>query len=140
LTVTLVALNSKAVMTKKLPELSRLEIQCLRLLWQRDQASVREIHNDLDQPASYSTIRKIVERLEEKGAVERIGRSGKAVLYRSRVSRSAMMRKEVGRFLDTMFDGSALSLMSQLVDMESVNKADLAKLKEYLDANEEEKP
>lgn len=125
-------------MTSKLPELSRLEIQCLRLLWKYDQASVRDIHNALDNPSTYSTIRKIVERLEEKGAVERVGRQGKSVLYRSLVSRSAMMRKEVGRFLDTMFDGSALSLMSQLVDMESVDKADLAQLNEYLEANEED--
>ena len=125
-------------MINQLPDLSRLEIQCLRLLWQRTEASVRDIHCDLEGPTSYSTIRKIVERLEEKGAVERVGRQGKAVIYRSRVSQADMMRKEVGRFLDTMFDGSALSLMSQLVDMDSVNQADLAKLQEYLDANEEE--
>ncbi len=127
-------------MIDKLPDLSRLEIQCLRLLWQRKKASVREIHSDLETPASYSTIRKIVERLEEKGAVKRIGRRGKAVLYSSRVSQAAMMRKEVVRFLDTMFDGSALSLMSQLVDMESVDQSDLAKLQEYLAASEEEQP
>jgi len=125
-------------MNSELPELSRLEIQCLRLLWQRDQASVREIHDALEIPASYSTIRKIVERLEEKDAVQRVGREGKSVLYRSKVSKTAMMRKEVGRFLDTMFDGSALSLMSQLVDMASVDKADLATLNEYLEGQGED--
>ncbi len=127
-------------MNDKLPDLSPLEIQCLRLLWQCTQASVREIHNELDTSAGYSTIRKIVERLEDKGAVERVGRQGKAVLYRSRVSKPAMMRKEVANFLDTMFDGSALSLMSQLIDMESVDQSDLAKLQEYLAASEEERP
>jgi len=120
-------------MPEKLPDLSRLEIQCLRLLWKHKQASVREIQADLGSSAGYSTIRKIIERLEEKGAVERAGRQGKALLYRSRVSQAEMMRKEVGRFLDTMFDGSALSLMSQLVDMESVTSSDLDRLQEYLD-------
>jgi len=120
-------------MPEKLPDLSRLEIQCLRLLWKRKQASVRDIHGDLGPSTGYSTIRKIIERLEEKGAVERAGSQGKALLYRSRVSQAEMMRKEVGRFLDTMFDGSALSLMSQLVDMESVTSSDLDRLQEYID-------
>ena len=127
-------------MPEKLPDLSRLEIQCLRLLWKRQQASVREIQTDLGPSAGYSTVRKIIERLEEKGAVQRAGRRGKALLYRSRVSQTEMMRKEVGRFLDTMFDGSALSLMSQLVDMESVTASDLDRLQEYLDDEGQDKP
>ena len=72
--------------------------------------------------------------------MERAGCEGKSVLYRSRVAKTAMMRKEVGRFLDTMFDGSALSLMSQLVDMKSLDKADLAKLDEYLEGHGEDQP
>ena len=76
-------------MSAGLPDLSRFELQCLRLLWDHGQASVREIHERLDEPPSYSTIRKIFERLEQKGAIERVGKSGRAVVYRSCVSRPA---------------------------------------------------
>ncbi len=108
-----------------LPNLSRFELTCLRKLWSRREATVRQIHEDLDSPPSYSTVRKIVERLEEKGAVVRVRKSGKAWVYRSAVSPAAMIRKEIRRFLDVAFDGSAAPLVAQLADMQEVTIEDL---------------
>ncbi len=119
-------------MTERLPDLSRFEMQCLRLLWDHQEASVRDIHAALKDPPSYSTVRKIFERLEEKGAVERSGRQGKALIYRSRVGASAMIRKEIGRFLDVFFDGSGAPLVAHLADMEAVSAEDLRQLEEIL--------
>ena len=79
----------------RLPDLSRFELQCLRRLWSRGEATVRDIHEDLEDPPGYSTVRKIIERLEEKGAVVRARRDGKAWVYRSAVSPSSMIRKEM---------------------------------------------
>jgi len=119
-------------LSHSLPDLSRFEIQCLRRLWERGEASVREIHGDLPNAPSYSTVRKIFERLEAKGAVERVGQDGKAVVYRSRVPASAMIQKEISRFLDTLFDGSATSLVSCLADMDAVSLEDLRELEKHL--------
>ena len=115
-------------MAAKLPDLSRFELQLLRRLWDRRRASARELHDALDDPPSYSTIRKIVERLEDKGAVERCGRDGKAWIYRPTVPRGAMMRKEVRRFLDSVFEGSAAPLVSHLADMKELSLDDLKEL------------
>ena len=109
----------------RLPELSRFELECLRRLWARGEASVREVHGSLEEPPSYSTVRKIFERLENKGAVRRVRRDGTAWIYRSAVSPAAMIRKEVGRLLDTLFDGSGEPLVSHLVDMDAVTLEDL---------------
>ena len=49
----------------RLPDLSRFELQCLRLLWARKEGTVRDIHRELDDPPSYSTVRKIVSRAGE---------------------------------------------------------------------------
>jgi len=108
-----------------LPSLSRFELQCLRKLWNRREATVREILEDLDDPPSYSTVRTIVERLEEKGAVSRVRKDGKAWVYRSAVSPSAMLRKEIRRFLDTAFDGAAAPLVAQLARMDELSLEDL---------------
>ena len=125
-------------MSAGLPDLSRFELQCLRLLWDHGQASVREIHERLDEPPSYSTIRKIFERLEQKGAIERVGKSGRAVVYRSCVSRPAMIRKEVGRLLESLFDGAGAPLLSHLADMEAVDLDDLRALERALALQESE--
>lgn len=115
-------------MKQSLPDLSRFEIECLRRLWSRGEASIRLIHNDLPDAPSYSTVRKIFERLEAKGAVERVRLDGMAWVYRSTVSQKDMIRKEIRRLLDTLFDGSARPLVSHLVDMDDISIDDLKKL------------
>ena len=123
-----------------LPDLSRFELQCLRKLWNRREATVREIHRDLVDPPSYSTVRKIVERLEEKGAIERLRKDGKAWVYRSAVSPSAMLRKEIRRFLDTAFDGAAAPLVAQLARMDEVSVEDLREIEQALAEKHDGKP
>ena len=115
-----------------LPDLSRFELQCLRKLWNRGEATVRDIHGDLDSPPSYSTVRKIVERLEVKGAIERVRKDDKAWVYRSTVSPSAMLGKEVRRFLEAAFDGAAAPLVAQLADMNEVTLEDIRELEQYV--------
>ena len=115
-------------MRGQLPDLSRFEIECLRRLWSQGEASIRSIHNDLPGSPSYSTVRKIFERLEAKGAVERVRLEGKAWIYRSTVSQKDMIRKEIRRLLDMLFDGSARPLVSHLVDMDDISIEDLKEL------------
>ena len=116
----------------KLPDLSRFELQCLRKLWNRGQATIREIHGDLDDPPGYTTVKKIVERLEDKGAVVRVRKEGRAWVYRSPVSASAMIRKEIHRFLDTLFEGAGTPLVAHLADMKEVSLDDLREIEQQL--------
>jgi BlaI family penicillinase repressor len=115
-----------------LPSLSRFELQCLQKLWGLKEATVREIRDALAEPPSYSTVRKIVERLEEKGAVERVRKDGRAWVYRSRVTPSAMLRKEIRQFLDVAFDGSAVPLVSQLARMDELTVEDLREIERLI--------
>ncbi len=115
-----------------LPDLSPFELQCLRKMWGHREVTVREIHAALEDPPSYSTVRKIIERLEEKGAVARVRRQGRAWTYRSAVSATAMIRKEIRRFLSVVFDGSAAPLVSQLANMDELTLEDLKAVEEQL--------
>ena len=116
----------------KLPDLSRFELQCLRRLWDRGEATVRDIHRDLPDPPTYSTVRKIVERLEDKGAVIRVRKRGRAWVYRSAIRPREMIRKEIRRFLEVTFDGTAAALVAQLADMKEVTLEDLRELEGQL--------
>jgi predicted transcriptional regulator len=127
-------------MGRKLPDLSRFEFQCLRRLWNIGEATVRDIHNSLPEGPSYSTVRKIFERLEDKGAIERVRLDGKAWIYRSKVSSSKMIKKEIQRFLDALFDGSASGLVSHLADMDAISVEDLRELEAQLDGDQHSTP
>jgi len=120
-------------MKHKLPDLSRFELQCLRRLWGRREATVREVQADLPKAPSYSTVRKILERLEAKGAVRRVRLEGKAWVYRPEVSASEIIRKEIRRFLDNLFDGAAPELVSHLADMKTLTADDLREIEETLE-------
>ena len=115
-------------MPPKTPDLSRFELQCLGKLWSLRQASIREVHQALDAPPSYSTVKKIFERLEEKGAVERTRRDGKAWVYRSTVRPRTMIRKELRRLMDALFDGEAVPLVAHLADMDELSLEDLREI------------
>jgi predicted transcriptional regulator len=116
----------------KVPELSRFELQCLGKLWSLGHASIREVHAALDDAPSYSTVKKIFERLEEKGAVQRVRRDGKAWVYRSTVKPRAMIRKEVRRLLDALFDGEAAPLVAHLADTDELSLDDLREIERTL--------
>ena len=115
-----------------LPDLSRFELQCLRHFWRLQEATVRDLHASLPEAPSYSTVRKIIERLEEKGAVERTRLDGKAWVYRPCVSSAQMIRKEIRRFLDVLFDGSAGPLVAHLAQMDVVSLEDLRLAEHHL--------
>jgi predicted transcriptional regulator len=118
----------------RIPDLSRFELQCLGKLWTLGNASIREVHETLDNAPSYSTVKKIFERLEEKGAVARVGRTGKAWVYRSTVRPRTMIRKEVRRLLDALFDGEAAPLVAHLADMNELTLDDLREIEKTLES------
>ena len=113
---------------KTLPDLSRFELQCLRILARIEEATIREIHDELNEPPTYSTVKKIVERLEGKGAVRRVVKRDKAWVYAPTVSAPAMVRKEVRRFLDTLFDGAPAGLIAHLADTDEITLDDLREI------------
>ena len=117
-------------MGKALPELSRLELQCLRCLGRRGEGLIREVLADLPHATSYSTVRKIFERLEEKGAIVRVRREGRAWIYQSSVSSAAMIRREVRRLVDRLFDGEGAPLVAQLADMDAITLEDLREIED----------
>jgi BlaI family penicillinase repressor len=119
-------------MKRKLPALSRFELQCLRKLWNRREATVREIQTDLPGAPGYSTVRKIFERLEDKGAVERVRLDGKAWVYRPAVSASEIVRNEIRRFIDNLFEGGAPELVTRLADMNELTVEDLREIERTL--------
>ena len=116
----------------RVPELSRFELQCLGKLWSLGAGSIREVHESLEEAPSYSTVKKIFERLEDKGAVERVRRDGKAWVYRSVVKPRAMIRKELRRLMDALFDGEAVPLVAHLAEMDELSLEDLREVERTL--------
>jgi len=119
-------------MTKKLPRLSRLDLQILDVLWARGQASVREIQEGFPEPRpAYTTVQTTVYRLEAKGALRRTRKIGNAHIFEPLVARDDARH----RLLDTIlsfFGGRPQPMMQQLVEAGKLTLDDVRDLEKAI--------
>jgi BlaI family penicillinase repressor len=119
-------------MTRKLPKLSRLDLQILDVLWARGQASVREIQEGFPEPRpAYTTVQTTVYRLEAKGALRRTRKIGNAHIFEPLVARDVARH----RLLDTIlsfFGGRPQPMMQQLVEAGKLTLDDVRDLEKAI--------
>src|SRR5487761_56416 len=106
-----------------------LEYAVLAELWQLGAASVRELHERLGakQGLVYTTTAKVVDRLREKGLIQR-QRRGNAFVYRSRVAREEVERARARNAVTRLLGATPRAAVAALV--EAVDDADPALLEE----------
>ena len=96
-------------------DLAPLELECMNALWPRGEATVRDIQAALMTvcPRAYTTIMTILDRLAQKGVVQR-RKSGRAWVYSANVSEQDARSRAVAQLVDGFFDGSAEALSAHL--------------------------
>jgi predicted transcriptional regulator len=84
-----------------------LEYDILARLWEVGVGSVRELHEHLGERDGlvYTTTAKVVDRLREKGLIERQPR-GRAFIYRPRVAREEVENARARRAVSRLFGAS----------------------------------
>src|SRR5579863_745468 len=100
---------------RRLLELAPLELDCMNTLWPIGQATVREIRDLLAarRPRAYTTIMTIMDRLARKGVVERV-KTGRAYVYRPRMTAEEARAQAVGQVVENFFGGSREALLAHL--------------------------
>jgi len=94
-----------------------LEYAVLRSLWELRNASVRELHDRVGVPEGlvYTTTAKVVDRLREKGLIER-RREGGAFVYAPRVERDAVERARARQLMSRFLGPGPHAAVAALVD------------------------
>jgi BlaI family penicillinase repressor len=96
-------------------DLAPLELDCMNALWPSGEATVRQIQETLrpTRPRAYTTIMTILDRLAQKGIVQR-RKSGRAWVYRANLSAAEARAHAVSQVVDGFFGGSAGALATHL--------------------------
>jgi BlaI family transcriptional regulator, penicillinase repressor len=96
-------------------DLAPLELDCMNTLWPMGEGTVREIRDRLAvrRARAYTTIMTIMDRLARKGVVER-QKSGRAYVYRPRLSAADARAQALAQVLENFFGGSKDALLAQL--------------------------
>lgn len=93
------------------------ELDVLKVLWDRGQATVREVLETLRAAGrqwSYATVATLLDRLETKGVVTS-DRSELAFVYRPVISNQEVQQKRVNSLVDKLYQGEPGLLVLHLL-------------------------
>ncbi len=118
---------------QKLPPLSETQFEIMNLIWEHGECSVADVWKVLSdrRGVSRNTVHTLISRLEEKGWLShREGTSG--FFYAATVSRAEVQRSSIQKLIDTVFNGSAESLVLTLLDGGPVSKAEADRIRQLI--------
>ena len=119
------------------PVFTGRELDIMSVIWRRGSGSVAEVRGALGDSVAYTTVLKILQILEEKGAV-RHEAEGRAYRYFPLVEPGEAGRSALARILDKIFGGSAELLLTQLVSDQNISPEELTRMRKLLEEMEEE--
>lgn len=119
--------------TQEGPGLSELQLDLMRVLWQRGEASVGEVAEALapSRALAHTTVATLLTRLAARGAVE-ARREGRQLVYRACVSEPQVRRSMVSTLIQRLFSGDPNALLAHLVSETDTAQGDLARVQALL--------
>ena len=110
------------------------ELEILQVLWDKGQASVRDVHEELlkSKDAGYTTTLKLMQIMHEKGLVKRDD-SIKTHIYQAAVSKEKTQKHLLGKMIDTLFGGSPTQLVMQALGNHKASDSELEEIQKLLD-------
>lgn len=101
-------------MSAKIHKPTEGELEILSVLWEREEASVKDVHQQLSayKQTGYTTTLKLLQLMFDKGMVSRI-ENGRKHMYRSRIDRGALREQQTNRLIGHLFEGSPVQLALQ---------------------------
>ena len=117
-----------------LTEPTKSELEILQVLWKHGPSTVRFVNDELNEQkreVHYTSTLKLMQIMVEKGLLLRDQSQMKHV-YSTAVEESRTKNFLLQRFVDTMFNGSASSLMMQLLGNKKTSKKEIEQIKELI--------
>jgi predicted transcriptional regulator len=116
-------------------DLSKRERQVMEIIYNRKEASAKEILENLPNPPSYSAVRSILYILRNKGLLD-CRKEGKKNIYYPTISPKKAMRTALRSLLKTHFDNSIEKAVTAILEAEDRNMSneELERLSELIEA------
>ena len=113
--------------------LTRRERQIMDVVYARGQVTVSEVQAELPLAPTYSAVRAMLRKLEEKGHLKH-DVHGPRYVYEATVPREAARETALERLVRTFFDGSPSKTVAALLDLkgEELTDAELDDLSELI--------
>jgi predicted transcriptional regulator len=121
-------------------ELTDLQLALMRVLWDRGEASVSDVHAvvEAERGLALTTVATVLARLEKAGLVARRP-SGRHYLYRPLVSEDDVRSSMISGLAERLFRGDVTALVSHLINEREIAPGDLARVRALLEARQRQR-
>jgi predicted transcriptional regulator len=111
------------------------ELEILQVLWEKGNATVRDVHEELVQvkDCGYTTTLKLMQIMFEKGLVLRDD-SNRTHIYQANVSRETTQKQLMDKMVDSVFSGSHSQLVMQALGAHTPSRKELEEIQQLLDS------
>jgi BlaI family transcriptional regulator, penicillinase repressor len=120
----------------RLDRITDAELSILQALWERGEATTREIaaalYEEVTDPKMASA-QKLLERLEAKGCVQR-DRSERAHRFRPTVSREEFLRSRLQALADRLCEGALVPLVTTLLRSKGLSRREREEMRKLIGA------
>jgi predicted transcriptional regulator len=115
-------------------QLTELQMAIMRVLWEKEQATVAEICEALraERGLALTTVATLLSRLEKRGVVEHETRV-RQFIYRPLVTEAEVRHSMVHELTERLFDGDVAQLMTHLLNGREISPGDLERIKAMLE-------
>lgn len=109
------------------------ELEILKILWDRSEATVREVYEELSQklPIVQNTVQAFLRTMEEKGHV-RHRVEGRTFVYRPNIKRETTNTQLAAGLLQRVFDGAIDQLVHSLFSERTPTESELKRLEQLI--------
>jgi len=114
------------------------ELEILSILWEKECATVREVHEIIQQnkDVGYTTTLKLMQIMHEKGLVSR-NVDSKTHIYKAEIDKEKAQDHYLGKMIKTLFSGSSSQLVLQALGNHNPSQQDLLEIKELIEKLEQ---
>lgn len=115
------------------------ELEIMQVLWKNKQCNLATIIEELSDNGekNKNTIKTLIHRLAQKGAIESKKVNSKEVVYIPKISEKNFLTKESNSFLKKFFNGSTEKLLLNFIEDKKVSKSELKRLMDILEQDED---
>jgi predicted transcriptional regulator len=109
------------------------ELEILKILWDKSQASVREVYEQMRRsaPIVQNTVQAFLRTMEDKGLVRHRVR-GRTFIYQPVLRREETEKRLVSGVLQRVFDGAIDQLVESALSLRRPTEQELTRLEELI--------
>ncbi len=118
---------------KRVHRLGDLQLQILKVLWDRREATVAEVHAGLPggKDLAYTTVATMLRKMEARGLVGHRS-EGRSFVYEARVAEHEVSHGMAEHLVERLFEGSLTDVVSHLLRTRDVSRSELAELEKLI--------